>query len=244
MLVVAVLVSVFLTGCGGRTEYVIEMKLEGGQLNRKLVVVEHGSQNKASSENGKPDGAAKVELGPEAEPMELSEAFRSELERIEKLYVNRALGTNGSEFVFQANFSGDLPKDVGGAGSFLYYSNSLGTASVYVERFRGHDDPAGRLQKQARAIDMWVDHLIAWSKQEPELGAKPDYEKLRAFLDVNLRQDLKNLGLYALRSGALNPINLEAEFVQSGSPIPRDEFSSRAWSLVLSHLPEPSGEAK
>lgn len=37
---------------------------------------------------------------------------------------------------------------------------------------------------------------------------------------------------------------LDAEFVKRGSPIPKGEFSSRAWRLVLSHLPEPFGGAK
>lgn len=175
------LAGILLAGCGGHTKCVIELKPEGGRLNRKLVVVEHASQNQVTLDIGKTDEAAKAESTPEQKPKEISEAFRSELERIEKLYGSPAVGTNEGKFVFQASFSGELPNDAGGVGSFLHYSNSLGTASLYVERFRGNDDPAGRLQKQALAIDAWVDHVIAWSKQEPQLGSKPGYENFGRF---------------------------------------------------------------
>jgi hypothetical protein len=195
---------VLLSGCGGHSEYVIEMEPEGGRLKRKLSVVQHSPNTTVTSDDGGTGTVVTSAPATEGDPEELPEDVRSDLDRIAKLYGVPATQADSGGFVFEQRFSGELPNDVGGAGSYLFYSNSLGSASVYVERFRGNDDPAGQLQKQARAIDLVVDHTIAWSKQEPELGAKPGYEKLRVFLDKKLRQDLKNLGLYALRGGVLS----------------------------------------
>ena len=201
------LVGLLLCGCGGHTEYVIEMEPEGGTLNRKLSIVEHApprAPEEASTAEAEPPPKPADAAPPNVEPEGFPEGLRHELARVEALYATRHSNYPSNTHAFQGSFSGEPPNDVGGAGSFLYCSNSLGTASVYVERFRGNDDPAGRLQQQARAIDLLVDHLIAWCEQEPELGAQTGFDKLRVFFDQNLRRDLKNVGLYTLRSGALS----------------------------------------
>ena len=213
----AFVAGLLLSGCCGHTEYVIEMEPEGGKLNRKLSIIEHAPPPTPTE-----SGAAKAEpppnpaetASPNVEPENFPEGLRRELERVEALYATRHSNYSSNTHTFQGSFSGKLPNDVGGAGSFMIYSNSFGTASVYVERFRGNDDPAGQLQKQARAIDKCVDHITGWSAQE--LGAKRGFDKLRVFLDQNLRQDLKNLGLHAVRGEVLSGASSKENQIEFG----------------------------
>jgi hypothetical protein len=74
------------------------------------------------------------------------------------------------------------------------YTTSLGTAAIYVERFRGDDDFATTTEKRLAAAEQMTDLLIGWSRTE--LGQEPRYEILHRFLDTDFRRDLKNLILY------------------------------------------------
>ncbi|MFT4589779.1 MAG: hypothetical protein ACI9VS_000893 [Candidatus Binatia bacterium] len=126
----AFVAGLLLSGCCGHTEYVIEMEPEGGKLNRKLSIIEHPPPPTPTE-----SGAAKAEpppnpaetASPNVEPENFPERLRRELERVEALYAPRHSNYSSNTHTFQGSFSGKLPNDVGGAGSYLYYSNLLGT---------------------------------------------------------------------------------------------------------------------
>ncbi len=118
------------------------------------------------------------------------------------VYGVEAKPQTGDELHFEGRFSGALPNDLGGAGSFTRYSSPLGKSFVYVERLRGDDNPLKRLEERLQAVDVWVDHTVAWS--EKAFGGDASYPKLRRFLHEDLRRDIKNLGLHGLKDGVLD----------------------------------------
>jgi len=71
----------------------------------------------------------------------------------------------------------------------------MGSAWVYVERFRGNDAPADVLADSMAAADRISDILIGWL--QTEFGKDKDFAALRTFIDKRLRRDLKNLSVYS-----------------------------------------------
>ena len=120
--------------------------------------------------------------------------MRAELAAITALYPAQGLTNNGERHVVRGEFTNELPPDVGGAGDYTNLTTSLGEAGFYVERFRGNDDLTGMTERRFQAADQLADLLVGWSGME--LGREPGYDRLRQFLDVDFRRDLKNLGAY------------------------------------------------
>ena len=88
----------------------------------------------------------------------------------------------------------------GNAGRYACYPSEFGTAYFYSERIRGNDDQAGALEAQFKAVDRLIDILLGWTKQE--FGKLDDYPKLAAFIDKDLRKDIKNVGVIAFMADA------------------------------------------
>jgi hypothetical protein len=86
------------------------------------------------------------------------------------------------------------------AGWYAVYPSEFGTAYFYSERIRGNDDQAGALEAQFKAVDRLIDMLLGWTKQE--FGKLDEYPKLAAFIDKDLRKDLKNVGVIAFMADA------------------------------------------
>ena len=122
-----------------------------------------------------------------------------ELAAITGVYPAGAVKAEGRKYIARGVFSGHLPPDVGGVGSYTNFVTSLGNAGIYVERFRGNDDLAGEITNRFHAADKITDLVIGWTRTE--FSQEPGYEKLRKFLDEDMRQDLKNAALYAWMSG-------------------------------------------
>jgi hypothetical protein len=118
----------------------------------------------------------------------------SELAAIARVYPPGAIKPDGKRFVAEGEFSGALPADVGGAGSYTSLATSLGTVGCYLERFRGSDDLAARTAKQYAAADKITELIIGWA--HGEFGRDRGWKNLRTFLDVDFRRDLKNAGEY------------------------------------------------
>lgn len=89
-----------------------------------------------------------------------------------------------------------LPEDVGGSGTWLKISSPMGQVYGYAERFRGDDDLVGQVEARLLATDRMADLLIAWF--ELELEDDPAWATLRAFMDTQMRHDMKNMSLYLL----------------------------------------------
>ncbi len=117
-----------------------------------------------------------------------------ELARLVRLYPADRVKSQPNFFKATGEFAGALPGDVGGAGSYTNIATSLGNAGFYLERFRGEDDLAAKTARRLQATDQVTDLILGWSRAE--LGREPHYQDLRKFLDIQFRQDLKNLGYY------------------------------------------------
>jgi len=109
--------------------------------------------------------------------------------KLQKLY-SRQVDANS----YEGSFGENLLEDVGGFGRNLHLSNPMGDAYIYVERFRGDDAQALDIEKAFDASDHLVDLVIDWL--EFELGSNANFERLKAFCNAELREDVKNLVVY------------------------------------------------
>jgi len=167
--------ALVVTGCP-RNQYIVQLKPQGNRIERMLVFYrEDGVNTNTGAPNYQPFDAA-------------------ELAAITALYPAQGLTNDGGRHVAQGEFTNELPDDVGGAGAYTNLATSLGAAGFYGERFRGNDDLAGMTERRFKAADRLADLFVGWSRME--LGRERGYDKLRQFLDVDFRRDLKNLGTY------------------------------------------------
>ena len=113
----------------------------------------------------------------------------AELERIAGLYEQRISKTS-----FVGHFGERLPQDVGQYGIYEYLDDPMGQSYVYVERFKGNNNPAADVEEMLSMADRFIDFLLEWF--EFELGEDENFSKLHLFLDTKVRVDLKNLCMY------------------------------------------------
>jgi len=118
------------------------------------------------------------------------------LTKIGRAYPEKARKTDDGKHVVTGRFKGNMPDDVGGSGSFARLTSRMGDVTEYLERFGGNDDVAAYLQEQLKQTDRVVDLLIGWMSHE--FADSKDWPKIRAFLDKDLRRDLKNLPAYGI----------------------------------------------
>jgi hypothetical protein len=167
--------ALLVTGCP-HNQYVLELKPQGDRLDRTLVFYcEDDVNTNTGAPNYQPFGARK-------------------LAAITSLYSAQGLTTDGERHVAHGQFTNEMPNDVGGAGAYMNLTTSLGEAGFYVERFRGNDDLAGTIEQRLKVAEGVADLVVGWA--QAELGQAKGYEKLRQFLEVDLRRDLMNLGTY------------------------------------------------
>ena len=164
-----VFLAVMVGGCA-RNVYEIELDPAGDSLERTLTVKLQG-QSKSDPPNGS----------------------EQEARRIAAEYHAAAPGV-GNTHVFSGRFAGRMPNDVGGSGTYTHWDTPLGSAGVYVERFRGNDDATAILKRRQAAADRVVELLVAWLAGE--LAGDPQWPALRQFLQDDFRRDLHNLSIY------------------------------------------------
>ncbi len=120
-----------------------------------------------------------------------------ELARIEESYGSKPEPGDEGKNSFRSKFGVEMPQDVGGAGRLERIETSLGTLWLYVERFRGSDDLEAELNRRRKAVDTVTDLTLGWLRSE--LGDQATFEQLEAFVDNQVRNDLKNLTVYSWR---------------------------------------------
>jgi hypothetical protein len=173
--IVLAAVALVVTGCP-HNQYIVQLKPRSNIIERTLVFYrEDGVNTNTGAPNYQTFDAA-------------------ELAAIISLYPAQGLTNDGERHIVRGEFTNELPDDVGGAGAYTNLTTSLGEAGFYVERFRGNDDLAGMTERRFKAADQLADLIVGWSRME--LGRESGYDKLRQFLDVDFRRDLKNLSAY------------------------------------------------
>ena len=184
--------TLLVTGCP-HNEYIVELKPHGPLMERSLIFY----RQDGTGTNGLPN----YQVFP-----------RAELAIISKQYPAGTITRQGERRTVQGRFANAMPSDVGGAGSYFNLSNSLGSAGVYAERFRGDDNLTVRMEKRSKAADQLADLIIGWS--EKELGHERNYSRLRRFLDMDFRRDLKNFSFYTwmLQASATRKTEATEEF--------------------------------
>jgi hypothetical protein len=167
----SVILVVFLAGCPHDC-FEVEVRPAGRTFHRKLTCWHVA---------GKDDKEIQP-LSPE------------QLAQIGRLYPKRAAPDGAKKQVFSGQFTDQTPADVGGAGYYIHFTSPPGSASCYVERFRGNDDLESQLSQRRQAAEQLTDVLVGWLTAEA--GRDPNFPRLKKFLDEDLRRDLKNLGVY------------------------------------------------
>jgi hypothetical protein len=189
-----------LTGCD-HDAYKIKMTAKDGRLERTVTVthVTRGGTATVTPASGpaETDGATSqpaadlTESRPAAQPSK-GQVNPEVLARLAKLYPERP-----AEDTFRGVYAKRLPPGTGegeGAGQYSQLVTSMGTLSAYVERFRGNDDQAAVLEAQFKAIDRLTDLLLGWATAE--WGTRKEFPKIKAFIDHDLRKDLKNVQVF------------------------------------------------
>ena len=169
-------VGFVLVGCE-RDEYELTITPQGETVERRLTVSRTG-------------GSA------------FPEDKLKQLGRIYPQHVVETSSRNGNtleRYVFTGRFKGNMPNDVGGAGSYAHFDSQMGSAGLYLERFRGNDDVAGVIDARLRSCDRITDLLAGWLKTE--FGSYKDFPKIRRFMDEDFRGDLKNMAMYEVLYG-------------------------------------------
>ncbi len=177
MLASLVLLTMVLCSCE-EDEYRIEMRPCGEGLERKLTVTRYEHVTG-------PDGVTEKVY---------KNVPEGTLAAISKLYPKRLDTSNPKIHSFIGTFTERMPNDVGGAGTYECLQTPMGSAFLYVERFRGNDQPGETLQETFRSADRLTDMLIGWLKSE--FGGYKEFPKLRRFMDQDFRNDIKNLSTY------------------------------------------------
>lgn len=125
-------------------------------------------------------------------------ATPEELERLATAY-SADVPENPKVQEFENSFAGRLPDDIGGHGTYSRWDTPLGSAALYVERFRGVDDIAAEWERRKVAADRVTEHLIGWLGQE--FQNDPGWPPLKEFFNSHVRRDLLNLSLYLWTAG-------------------------------------------
>ncbi|MEZ6138221.1 MAG: hypothetical protein R3C53_25330 [Pirellulaceae bacterium] len=155
-------------GCSHQI-YQIELTPDGTAMQRKLTVWSEDSNENIS-------------------PFE-----EAELKQLANVYGAEP-STSNSKNTFTGRFEGQMPHDIGGAGSYTLLSSPLGTTHVYSERFRDSDDMLATIEERQGNVDQLIDLWIGWigtEVSEPKLR-----EQLQQLLDDEVRRDLTNACLY------------------------------------------------
>ncbi len=170
---IAMFTAVAIVGCEAN-HYEVEIKPTGDTVQRELTVSRLRSA----------EGEDRVVTFSDDELVKIAAAYDTEIP-----------AETAKKHKFAGVFSGEMPHDVGGSGSYTHWNTPLGSMAAYVERFRGNDDLVADVEKRQEALDRMADLLLGWFASE--LDGAAGFQELHEFLDRQFRRDLKNLGFYA-----------------------------------------------
>ncbi len=216
-----VLTALFLSGC--KLTYTITMRPEGEGFARSIQCLELRTQKG-------PDGKDKLVKDPKFPA--------SQTPKLDKLYGAKA---EGDPPTYRGVFQKKTPQDVGGAGSWVRWHGSLGTMTVYVERFGGDIDLHQDMAKSNQAIDHGVRTLTEWFKSE--LGDDPRWPTLEKFLTGPFRKDLKDIAVLLWLSRSMDQMEEEMGVRVVHQLIERGYTTAEKWPMDMAALQNDRGMA-
>jgi hypothetical protein len=173
VLVVAAIASLLSAGCV-RDAYLLEITPDEDGFHRRLTVWRVAGL-----------GDQRTEIRP---------VDAGQLEHLRQIYGSSPIiGDDSNKHVFEGRFSGTMPADIGGYGSWMRYESPLGSVTGYSERFRGSDDLQQQLADRHVAVDRLIELAGAWLRCE--MNGDPHLARVEEFLNEELRRDLKNLAV-------------------------------------------------
>jgi hypothetical protein len=163
--------------------WTIDMRVEGTKVHREVIVDRH---------DGEPETPSFYQHFSGPPPSIVS--------RLESIYGNHTTRRRrGVNQVFEADFDGVLPDDVGGAGRVASMRCPFGVVTTYRERIGGTDQPSALLMHRMWAADRLADVLAATIEARTRAAAKPDdqpaVERVQAFLRGPFRSDVRDFAL-------------------------------------------------
>lgn len=120
--------------------------------------------------------------------------------RLAEIYSDGQTDRDTGNIRFTATFTGKMPADIGGSGSLDFFDTSLGSLSIYAERFRGDDDLTASMADRRAAVDEVVDLLVGWVDATFD---DTESETLHEFVNTTLRNDFQNVALYVWTASAI-----------------------------------------
>ena len=95
---------------------------------------------------------------------------------------------------FEGEFQGRLPADITDGGWYLYQAVPMGSISAYIEHVGGARKISWDLETRELSLNRLVDVWLAWL--DTEFASDARYPRFREFVDVVVRDDLRNISLY------------------------------------------------
>jgi hypothetical protein len=111
----------------------------------------------------------------------------SEKEQLERIYGTRPDSIGG--YTAKAHFTG-IPNDIGNRGTYRTSRTPVGSAALYVERFRGNEHAAEIVARRVWAADTLHGLIRTWLAAE--LGRQPGWPGLSAWLETELAPRLRD----------------------------------------------------
>jgi hypothetical protein len=158
-----------------KNKYKIVLTPQGDSIKREVTCWREGDNNK------------------------ILEFPQSQLDQISQAYNVPSPKAGAKKYSFAGTFTEQTPNDIGGAGSYLYATTSMGDSFFYSERFRGNDDLQMGLNQRRKAVNELVDIIIGWFQSE--MRWEWNFGKLKNFLDRDFRWDMQNICLYGWSAG-------------------------------------------
>jgi len=198
--------------------YEIKMTPQGDTMVREVAVMRATKDQSPQPASGPaPSAPATAASAPASQPQVSPEA----LARLTKAYGSEGKRVD-EKHVFTGRFKGKMPDDVGNSGTYTVVATEMGTTYVYLERFRGQENPGRNQADMQQAADRVLDLVIGWF--ESELGKEKDWPALKSYLDRDVRRMHRDLLAFYVVAAA----DLQSDKVNQ-------ELAARAAQYAIEH---------
>ncbi len=164
-----------------QTQYAIDVRVDGERLHRTLTI----TPNETPTEGD-------VGLDP------------GQQERLEAIY-GAAVLIDGANVVFEGQFDGDPPADLGGLGRHAVYDSPLGQCHLYSERIGDPIDLAEHSRQWQQGVERLIEMTVQWVRFE--LGDTPSANRLADFVGGEMADDVREIAQWWLVASSVHSID-------------------------------------